>query len=115
VVEIMEEYISKNKLMKFLDNLRQPKNQVHPAWLTKGFKYITIDAAIRVVSERPPEDVVEREKIDKAIKEIEELISHSKLPTVNTYNRYSDGLKDCLEILKRNIGDGKSVDTSPIK
>lgn len=50
-------------------------------------------------------DVVEREKIDKAIEEIEQLINHSKLPTVNIYNRYSEGLKDCLEILKRNIGE----------
>lgn len=48
---------------------------------------------------------IEREKIDKAIEEIEQLINHSKLPTVNIYNRYSEGLKDCLEILKRNIGE----------
>lgn len=57
------------------------------------------------VGELPTADVIERDKIDRAIEEITELINHSKLPTVNTYNRYSEGLKDCLDILKRNIGE----------
>jgi hypothetical protein len=110
VVEIMEEYISKNMLMKFLDNLRQPKNQVHPAWLTKGFKYITIDEVIRVASERPPEDVVEREKIDKAVKELE------RYSTSFEYANRHDlaGAVDyCIGVIEREMG--KSVDTSPIK
>jgi hypothetical protein len=51
--------------------------------------------------------VIEREKIDKAIEEIRGLIKGSKLPTVNIYNRYSEGLEDCLEILKRNIGENE--------
>ncbi len=50
-------------------------------------------------------DVIEREKIDKAIEEIRGLIKGSKLPTVNIYNRYSEGLEDCLEILKKNVGE----------
>ena len=53
------------------------------------------------------EDVVERSKIDKAIEEIKGLIKCSKLPTVNIYNSYSEGLEDCLEILKRNIGESE--------
>lgn len=60
----MEEYVSKNRLMKFLDNLRQPKNPVLPAWLAQGFKYITIDEAIRVVQERPIADVVSKGEYD---------------------------------------------------
>ena len=46
-----------------------------------------------------------KKNINKSIKEMKELINHSKLPTVNMYNKYSDGLKDCLDILKRNIGE----------
>jgi hypothetical protein len=57
------------------------------------------------VMQIPTTDVVEREKIDKAIEEINGLIKGSKLPTVNIYNKYSEGLEDCLEILKRNIGE----------
>lgn len=43
--------------------------------------------------------------VNKAIEEIEGRIKYSRLPTVDRYNRYSEGLKDCLEILKRNIGE----------
>jgi len=57
------------------------------------------------INSLPTADVVERCKIDKAIEEIEEHIKNSKLPTVNRYNTYSEGLKDCLDILKRNIGE----------
>ena len=74
----MEEYISKNRLIKFLDNLRQPKNQVHPAWLTKGFKYITIDEAIRVVSERPTANVVPKREYDLLQSDCEKLRRYLK-------------------------------------
>ena len=98
----MEEYISKNRLIKFLDNLRKPKNQVHPAWLTKGFKYITIDEAMRVVSERPTEDVVEREKIDKAIKEMERYSTSFEYA-----NRHdlAGAIDYCIGVIQRSIGE----------
>lgn len=50
----MAEYIEKQGLIAFLDNIQQPKIPI-----TQGFKYITIDDAIRVVSERPTADVIE--------------------------------------------------------
>lgn len=49
----MAEYIDRDGLIKFLDNLQQPKIPI-----TKGFTYITIDDAIRVVSERPTADAI---------------------------------------------------------
>jgi hypothetical protein len=49
----MAEYIDRNGLIRFLDNIQQPKMSA-----TKGFKYITIDDAIRVISERPTADVI---------------------------------------------------------
>lgn len=50
-------------------------------------------------------EVVKKSKVDKALEEMEKHINNSKLPTVNRYNTYSEGLKDSLEILKRNIGE----------
>lgn len=49
----MAEYIDKGGLIKFLDNLQQPKIPI-----TEGFKYITIDDAIKIVSERPAANVI---------------------------------------------------------
>lgn len=95
----MAEYINRNGLIKFLDNIQQPKMPI-----TKGFKYITIDDAIRVVSERPIADVVEREKIDKAIKEMDKLASHKIKPI--SFDQ-SVAIDMCIEILKRNIGESK--------
>ena len=48
----MKEYIDRGDLIKFLDNLQQPKFPI-----TKGFTDITITDAIKVVSERPIADV----------------------------------------------------------
>lgn len=55
-----------------------------------------------------------RSKIDKAIEEIEQLINHSKLPTVNINNRYSDGVKDCLEIIDKYIQKAKEQERGKI-
>ncbi len=44
-------------------------------------------------------DVVEREKINKAIEEME------NLETTILGETYEDGVADCLEILKKNIGE----------
>jgi hypothetical protein len=49
----MVECIDKGGLIKFLDNLQQPKIPI-----TEGFKYITIDDAIKIVSERPAANVI---------------------------------------------------------
>jgi hypothetical protein len=69
---------------------------------------ICISGVKKHIASIPKADVVEREKIDKAIEEIKGLIKGcSKLPTVNIYNKYSEGLEDCLEILKRNIGENE--------
>ena len=64
----MKEYIDREDLIKFLDRLQQPKFPI-----TNGFKFISIIDAIKVVSERPTADVIEREKINKAIEEIQKL------------------------------------------
>lgn len=62
------------------------------------------------VSERPPADVVERSKIDKAIEEIENAKMYrgntKGLPNDIELDRYFDkGLMKSLEIFKRNIGE----------
>lgn len=98
---VMAEYIDRNKTQAYLYN--------NMMWYD-GDGYMAEDsekdkALWDLVNGIPTADVIERSKIDKAIEEIEQLINHSKLPTVNIYNRYSDGLKDCLEIIKRNIGE----------
>ena len=49
----MKEYIDREELLKFLDNLQQPKFPI----ATNGFKFISIIDAIKVVSERPIADV----------------------------------------------------------
>ena len=64
-------------------------------------------SAIHIIEGATNVDYIERSKIDKAIEEIKGLIKGSKLPTVNIYNSYSEGLEDCLEILKRNIGESE--------
>jgi hypothetical protein len=110
----MENYIDKQDLIRFLDNLQQPKMPI-----TKGFKYITIDDAIRVVLERPTADVVEREKIDMAIEEIEQTLYVDSLifgelidfkdgkisadDVIEEFNRVTR--KEVLEIIKRNVGE----------
>lgn len=48
----MAEYIDRQDLIKFLENIQQPKMPI-----TQGFKYITIDECIRVIKEKPPVDV----------------------------------------------------------
>jgi len=86
----MAVYIDRQDLIKFLDSIQQPKMPI-----TKGFKYITIDDAIKVVSERPTADVIERSKINKAIDEIISLRKH--YPN----DDYYDCKNEILEILRR--------------
>lgn len=121
----MAEYVNRQDLIKFLDNIQQPKMPI-----TEGFKYITIDEAIKVVSERPIADVIERSeyetlrlvnldlaetnkgllseheqllklrsKIEKAIEEIQNanVCECHCITCIRT--------EDVLEIIKRNIGE----------
>lgn len=92
----MTEYIDRRKLIENLAPILYEKGVVINN---------TVSRIIYGIQCEDTADVIERKKIDKAIEEIEQLINHSKLPTVNIYNRYSEGLKDCLEIIKRNIGE----------
>lgn len=71
----MAEYIDRQDLIKFLENIQQSKMPI-----TEGFKFITIDEAIKVVSERPTADVIER-------------------------SMYEDAKAQFLAILERNIGE----------
>jgi hypothetical protein len=64
----MENYIDKQDLIRFLDNLQQPKMPI-----TKGFKYISIEEAIRVVSERPTVKAIPLDKVKQAREEIQKL------------------------------------------
>jgi hypothetical protein len=65
-----------------------------------------------LVGEEPSEDVIEREKIDKAIEAITKLRdSTSRMITeepnlVNEcYEQYVNCFDECLRIIKRNIGE----------
>ena len=82
----MKEYIDREDLIKFLDRLQQPKFPI-----TNGFKFISIIDAIKIVSERPTADVIEREKINKAIEEIQKFRSCS--------NGIIDDVEDILDKL----------------
>ena len=95
----MAEYVNRQDLIKFLDNIQQPKMPI-----TEGFKYITIDEAIKVVSERPIADVIERSKVDKSIENINTEMSYGSARFMQE-TMYHKGLKRALEILKRNIGE----------
>lgn len=83
----MAEYIELSELQKFCK------------------KYTEVDAIGLILAGRtdliPTANVVERSKVNKAIEDIQELIKGAKLPTVNIYNKYSEGLQDCLEIVEK--------------
>lgn len=57
------------------------------------------DIVEKMVMETGTADAVERSKIDKAISEMENLESHV-LGEI-----YEDGVSDCINILKRSIGE----------
>ena len=71
----MTEYIDRKDLIKFLDNLRQPKMPI-----TKGFEYISIEDAIRVVSERPTIQAIQLDKVKQAREEMDMLARHKVKP-----------------------------------
>lgn len=88
----MAEYIDKEKI----ERVRLEDS----CYIIEHFKGDEIDCII----DAPTEDVIEREKIDKAI---DEIIDKSFISDI--YNDRTDDeiikLDDVLEILKRNIGE----------
>lgn len=68
---------------------------------TKGIHYGLIHGVDNIIDNVPTADVVEREKIDKAIKEIEQAICSYGFCFV------SRGMNLALDILKKNIGENK--------
>lgn len=95
----MSEYTDKNDLIRFLGQLKQPRKPFNDS-----FTFISIDDAIKIVSERPNANVVEQKKIDNAFEEMQ---------------RYSDGfhymgkrdlenvVENCIKILRWNIGESE--------
>ena len=113
----MAKYIDKNDLIRFLDNLQQPKMPI-----TKGFKYITIDDAIRVVSERPTVQAIPLDKVKQAREQIidekdfayadfeqykEEVLHAESDELPDDDFRY--GMERCLEILDKLIAESEEV------
>lgn len=93
----MAEYIDKQWLISFLNNLKQPK---YPTM--EGFTFFSIDDLIKVVSERPTADVVEGKKIDWAFKEMQ---YYSAGFYYMGKRDLADVVENCIKILRRNIGE----------
>ena len=66
--------------------------------------YYGLGEAKQIVDNTPTANVVEREKIDKAIEEISEL---GKEMNKVQFTKHLVPLDNILEILKRNIGESK--------
>lgn len=84
----MKEYIEKWDALMQLTGINLPEDTC---------SYMGI--VDRRIYNLPPANVVEREKIDKAIDEIE----HARLANHNFDDRFI--YSKCLEIIKRNIGE----------
>ena len=83
----MAEYITKNQAYHLI--CKADKNKV---------------LASKELYDIKPANVVEREKIDKAIEEIEQYLLEEECNA-----NHEKGVMFALEILKRNIGESKSV------
>lgn len=88
----MAEYIDREKL---LDELGESAS--HHAESGREYQLLLRDR--NIVREQPTADVIEREKIDKAIEEMTKLLDSTN--NIALENR----TYDCIEILRRNIGD----------
>lgn len=91
--QIDTELSFKKEVIKDLQHLIQGKEIEH-----------FVVAENEVINEKLTEDVVEHNKIDKAIKEIEEKAKKSDNNCFKSFTIASI-YKDCLEIIKRNIGE----------
>lgn len=92
----MAEYIDRNKLgMAFVDRCAGDCGCCS-YWETESYGH-----DCNLIHNFPPADVVEREKIDKAIEEME------NLETTILGETYDDGVADCLEIIDKYIQKAK--------
>ena len=98
----MAEYIDRDKAFEAVDK------RVDELKGDKQFtllKEICVRGVMKHLLNIPPADVIEREKIDKAIKEME--IEYNNLTYTENHNLgASYGIRKSIKILKRNI-EGK--------
>lgn len=105
----MAEYIDKGIA---LDALESKKKEREKKYLENTHNFISdsvnagrlfgITEGQRMVYDIPAADVVEREKIDKAIAEMEKLAAHRVRPI--SFDQ-SVAVDMCIQILKRNMGE----------
>ena len=95
----MAEYIDREETLKVLENTaKYYEGETADEW-TRGIHYGLIHGIDNIVDDVKTADVVEREKIDKAIEGIERS---------NCFYHGSEigiGIEIALEVLKRNIGE----------
>jgi len=101
----MAEYIDRVKL---LDELGESAS--HHAESGREYQLLLRDR--NIVREQPTANVVEREKIDKAIEEItrlrdstERMITEEVSVQNECYEQYVNCFDECLRIVKQNIGE----------
>lgn len=101
----MAEYIDRVKL---LDELGESAS--HHAESGREYQLLLRDR--NIVREQPTANVVEREKIDKAIEEITRLrdscnrmITEEVSVANECYEQYVNCFDECLRIVKQNIGE----------
>ena len=102
----MAEYIDKEKALSTLENTAKYYEMPNADEWTKGIHYGLLHGVDNIVDNVPTEDVVEREKIDKAIEEIANYRDFHKDKAAKDTpleQGYYLGYCKCLEILKRNI------------
>jgi len=93
----MAEYIDRVKL---LDELGESAS--HHAESGREYQLLLRDR--NIVREQPTADVVEQEKIDKAIKEMERY--STSFEYVNRHD-LADAVDYCIGVIQRNIGENK--------
>lgn len=101
----MAEYIDREKL---LDELGESAS--HHAESGREYQLLLRDR--NIVREQPTANVVEREKIDKAIEKITKLrdscnrmITEEVSVANECYKQYVNCFDECLRIIKQNIGE----------
>lgn len=96
----MAEYINREKTISTLENTAKYYEMPNADEWTKGIHYGLIHGADNIAENVHIEDVVEREKIDNAIKEINniDLVVHDG---INHYYRSGEEIKsEVIKILK---------------
>ncbi len=63
----MKEYIEKNSLINFLENISRTKTPI-----TNGFKFISIDEAIRIISKRQTVNIIPIDKLKKLVDKLQD-------------------------------------------